>query len=300
MKSLLVVGGTGFIGHHIIKEAKKKNFSITSISLNKIKKKKFHKGVKYIRADISNIKNLKKKINKKFDYVINAGGYGEHPDYGKEGDKLIKSHFYGLINILKVLPLGKIKKFIQIGSSAEYGLAKSPLKENINCKPNSPYSFAKLSSTYFLINLYKKKKFPVTILRLFQVYGSGQDNNRILPFLINNCIKDKKFLTTKGEQLCDFCHIEDIVKAIFKSLSLKKIDGEIINLGSGKPIKIKFLINLVKKLVGKGKPKFGGLKYKKDTNMKNFPSVQKAKKKLNWSPKVDLIQGLTRTINSYK
>lgn len=300
MRSLLVVGGTGFIGYHIIKEAKKKNFLITSLSLNKPKKKRFHKGVKYIKADISKLLNLKKKISKKFNYVINAGGYGINPSYGKEGDRLIKVHFNGLINLLKVLHISEIKKFIQIGSSSEYGKANSPLKETLICKPNSPYSYAKLSSTNFLINLFKKKKFPVTVLRLFQVYGPKQDKNRIVPFLIDNCLKNNEFLTTKGNQLCDFCHIEDVVKAIFKSLSSKKVDGEIINIGTGKPIKIKSIIKLVKKFIGRGKPKFGGLKYKIGTNMKNFPNVLKAKRKLNWSPKVTLLNGLKRTIKSHK
>ena len=51
------------------------------------------------------------------DYVINAGGYGTHPEFGKNGDLLIKNHFLGLVNILKVLKIKEIKKFIQIGSS---------------------------------------------------------------------------------------------------------------------------------------------------------------------------------------
>ena len=232
--------------------------------------------------------------------MINAGGYGLQPNYGKEGDKLIKVHFNGLINLLKVLHISEIKKFIQIGSSSEYGKANSPYKETHFCRSNSPYSYAKLSSTRFLINLFKKKKFPVTVLRLFQVYGPNQSINRILPFLIDNCLKNKEFLTTEGNQLCDFCHIDDVVKAIFKSLSSKKVDGEIINIGTGKPIKIKFLIKLVKKLIGKGKPKFGGLKYKTGTNMKNFPNVLKAKRTINWSPKITLLNGLKRTIKSYQ
>ena len=70
----------------------------------------------------------------------------------------------------------------------------------------------------FLLHLYQTQKFPVVILRLFQVYGSNQTNDKILPFLIKNCKKDKKFLTTSGKQYCDFCHIDDVVNAIFKEL----------------------------------------------------------------------------------
>lgn len=300
MKNLLVIGGTGFIGYHVIKEAKKRGFKVYSISLNHPKKKRFHKGVKYIKADITNYQQLKKKINENFIYVINAGGYGVHPNFGKEGDELIKNHFFGLINIIKVLNLKSIKKFVQIGSSAEYGKKKSPLKEIYKCNPNTPYSIAKFLSTNLLLNLSKKKMLPVTVLRLFQVYGPKQDSNRIIPFLIKNCINDRKFPTTKGLQLCDFCYIEDVIRAIFKALNNKSKNGEIINIGSGRPIKIKNIIQLITKLIGKGKPIIGALNYKKGTNMKNYPNIQKAKRILNWRPMIDIKHGIEKTLISYK
>ena len=299
MKRLLIIGGTGFLGYHIIKEAKKRNFKITSISLRNPKLKRFHKGITYIKADISNFEILRKKIIKKFDYVINAGGYGLHPDFGKKGNTLIKNHFGGLKNVLKIIETKKVKKFIQIGSSAEYGKAKSPFKENVKCFPNTPYSIAKLASTNVLLNLYLNENFPVTICRLFQVYGPKQDENRIIPFLIKNCKINKKFFTTSGKQFCDFCYIDDVVKAIFKILFSKKTNGEIINIGSGKPTQIKKIIYMVRKIIGKGQPIFGALKYKKNTNMRNFPDIRKAKEQLNWHPKVKLLDGLKKTIKSF-
>lgn len=301
MKKILVIGGTGFIGFHIIKQAKKKGFNVYSISLNKPKAYRYHKGVKYIKVDFSNFENLKEKLtNNTFDYVINAGGYGEHPDFGRKGDHLIKSHVYGMVNLLQIIKNKKIKKFIQIGSSSEYGKVKSPIHEKAKCQPNTPYSIAKISCTNILLNLYFNEKFPVTIFRLFQVYGPKQDKNRILPYIIKNCLENKSFKTTSGKQYNDFCYIDDVVNAIFKSLSIKKTNGQIINLGSGKPIKILNLITLVNKLVGKGRPSIGGLKYKKGINMKNFPSIKKAKKILNWHPKIKLNDGLKSTIKSFK
>jgi len=300
LNNLLVIGGTGFIGYHIIKSAKKKGFRITSISLNKPKKIRYLKKIKYIKADISNFRSLKKKMKTNYDFVVNAGGYGAHPDFGKKGNKLIKSHFNGLINILRILDLKKVKKFVQIGSSAEYGNINSPLKESAVCKPNTPYAVAKLLCTNILQELYLKSNFPVTILRFFQVYGPHQDDNRVVPFLINKCIKDKKFSTTKGNQLCDFCYIDDAIDAIFKSLNKKKSNGEIINIGSGSPIKIKKLIKKIVKLAGKGRPEIGILKYKKGTNMKNFASIYKAKKKLGWQPNTKLHEGFIKTINYFK
>ena len=300
MKKILVVGGTGFIGFHVIKEAKRRNWKITSISLNKPKKKRFHKNVKYIFVNIEKFNLLKKNLKGNFDFIINAGGYGQHPNFGKSGEKLFKSHFLGLVNLVKIFSKKKVKKLIQIGSSAEYGNAKSPQIETFPCKPNSPYALTKLSCTNFLKNFNKIYNFPAVILRFYQVYGPYQDTNRLLPQVIENCLKNKKFPVTKGQQHCDFCFVDDVVKAIFKALQSKKAEGEIINIGSGKPIRIKKIINLTQKLIKKGTPEFGKIKYKKNINMRSFPNIKKAKKIINWSPKINIYKGLNLTINTYK
>ena len=79
-----------------------------------------------------------------------------------------------------------------------------------------------------------------------------------------------------------------------------KSNGEVINIGYGKPLKIKDSINLVCKLIGKGQPLFGKLKYKKDTNMKLYPDIRKAKKIIGWTPKINFFQGIKKTITTYK
>ncbi len=300
MRKILVIGGTGFIGYHVITEAKKRKWDITSISLNKPKKKRYHKNVNYKQVDIKDFKSLKKKINSKYDFVVNAGGYGKHPESSKSGKKLFNSHFLGIVNLVNILSKKKLKKFIQIGSSAEYGKAKSPQRENSVCLPKTYYALAKFSCTNFLQNFYQVNSFPATILRFFLVYGPKQDKNRILPQLIENCLKNKAFATTKGEQYCDFCYIDDAVRAIFKTLTSKKTDGEIINIGSGKPLQIKKVIKQIVKTIGSGKPLFGKIKYKKNTNMRLYPNITKAKKILKWKPKLNFLKGLNLTINSYR
>ena len=113
MKKLLVVGGTGFIGYHLLRRQKRK-YQLFSISLNKPKKIRNILGVKYIFADISKYKVLKTKLNISFDYVINAGGYGNHPEFGESGDLLIKNHYQGLINLLRTLKFKRLKSLFKL------------------------------------------------------------------------------------------------------------------------------------------------------------------------------------------
>ena len=84
---------------------------------------------------------------------------------------------------------------------------------------------------------------PVTILRLYLVYGPKQDVNRIIPITIFNSIKNKKFDCSSGKQLRDFIYIDDVIEAIIKTLKMR-VSREIINIGSGHPITIKKIIKL--------------------------------------------------------
>lgn len=297
MKKLLIVGGTGFIGYHTAKKALKSGWEVTSFSLNKPIKQRHLNGVKYVICDISKKKNLEKKIKESFTFVINLGGYIDHTN----DRKIYKSHFEGLKNLCEIFSSKKIKTFIQIGSSVEYGNQKSPHLENKNkITLKSNYAKAKFFATKLALDLYKKKKFPIVVLRLYQVYGPRQKDNRLIPSLIKSCLNKKNFPCTDGSQLRDFVYINDVVSSFFKCYDNKKTYGQIFNIGSGKPKKIKSIINLIKNQIGFGLPEFGKIKIRSDENSKLFPNINKAKKLLRWSPKINLQKGIKYTIQDLK
>ena len=294
-KKILILGGTGFIGYHLAKASLKKGFKVISLSKNKPKKKRYLKRVKYIIADISNINSIKKKIKGDFQYIVNLAGYVDHSNK----IKTFKSHYLGCKSISDFFLQKKIKKFIQVGSSMEYGLAKSPQKENFKCMPKSSYGKAKFLSTKYLLDLYRKKKFPVTIVRLYQVYGPYQDLNRFLPIIINSCKDNKDFPCSHGKQFRDFLYINDLIDAIFLILKNPKAEGEIFNLGFGKPLKIKNIINKILSYYKSGNPQFGKIKLRKEEQIKIYPDIYKARSILKWKPKVNFLKGLHKTIQYY-
>ncbi len=298
-KKILIVGGTGFIGYHLAKTSLKKGWQVTSISSNPPKKIRYLSKVEYIRCDITNKKLLKKSIRKHFDYVVNLGGYIDHSNK----KKTLKSHYEGCKNLTEIFLQKTPLSFIQIGSSLEYGTSNSPQKENIKCNLRSIksiYGKAKLLSSRYVINLFKKKNFPSTVLRPYLVYGPRQDVKRFLPITITGCIKNKKFPCSKGDQLRDFLYVDDAVEAVTKSLTNKNARGQIINIGSGKPRKIKNVIEKVKKISKGGYPQYGIFKQRKFEIPKLYPNVEKAKNKINWIAKISFEKGLKKTINSYK
>tara|TARA_B110000027_G_scaffold60249_1_gene64913 strand:- start:1938 stop:2849 length:912 start_codon:yes stop_codon:yes gene_type:complete len=298
-KKILIIGGTGFLGYHLAKKCLLKKWDVTSISTNRPKKVRFLSKVKYIILDITNKKILLKKIKSNYDYIVNLGGYVNHT----EKLKTYQSHYNGSKNLIDFFLNKKIKSFLQVGSCVEYGKNKSPQSEKIvtNIKDlKSSYGRAKLSATNYLLKKNKTDNFPGNIIRLYLVYGPRQDFNRFIPLIIKGCLGNANFPCSSGKQWRDFLYIDDAVNAIIKCLLSRNLQGEILNIGSGKPKKIKRVIHLIKSLIKLGNPSFDKIKMRSDEINSLYPNIKKANKKLDWMPKVKFNDGIAKTINFYK
>ena len=140
----------------------------------------------------------------------------------------------------------------------------------------------------------------MTILRLYLAYGPYQDINRFIPIIIDGCLRDINFNSSKGTQKRDFIYVSDVIDIIIKSLNSKKTNGQILNIGSGRPIKLKKIIESIKKIIKKGKPIYGKIGLRKDEILNIYPSMQKVKRILKWHPKVEFTVGLKKTIQYYE
>lgn len=300
IQNLLILGGTGFIGHHLAQKAVNIGFNTSVISLNLPTERRKVDDVNYISADITNLLDLKEKLPEQIDYVVNLSGYINHSSYLEEGCEVINSHLGGLQNLIALIDWKKLKRFIQVGSSDEYGHNVAPQNEEMSADPISSYSYSKFAANELLKMLYKTESFPVVMLRLFLVYGPGQDNERFLPQIIEACLSDSTFPVSLGNQLRDFCYIDDIVNGIILSLRTEGIEGEIINLASGKAQSILGVINFVKNSVGKGNPQFGKIPYRRNENMELYADIKKATELLEWKQEVSFEQGITKTIDYYR
>ena len=298
-KKILIIGGTGFLGYHLAKKCLLKKWKVTSISTSNPKKIRFLPKVKYLIADITKKKQLFNKIKSNYDFVVNFGGYVNH----NEKLKTFKSHYIGCKNLADIFKKKKLKSFIQIGSSVEYGKTKSPQNENKKIEVErlkSTYGKAKLMATNYLLKLNNRYNFPCTILRLYLVYGSHQDNNRLIPHTLNQCLNDNAFMCSAGKQYRDFLFVDDLIKAIFKCLNTKSSIGEIINIGTGKPLKVKKVILAIKKRINLGNPIFGKIPLRKDEILSLYPNVSKATKILKWIPETSFKKGIETIIKHYK
>lgn len=298
MKKLLVIGGSGFLGSHFASAATKE-YEVYSLSKNRLSKEEENHKVNYLYCDLRDKKKLDALVDNDFSYVMNFGGYVDHSHFSQSGNEVIDSHFGGLLNILSILDFSKIESFVNIGTGDEYWGENSPMREFYEGKPYSCYSFSKMISNKLLHFLNEFEGLKTLNIRLFLVYGPGQANNRFLPQVINSCLKNETFNVSPGEQIRDFAYIDDIVEGLLIAMKSTNFFGETFNLASGKPLKIKNLVETVVEILGKGKPVFGGLEYRHNEQMSLYADITKAYEELGWSPKTNIEEGLQKTIDSY-
>jgi nucleoside-diphosphate-sugar epimerase len=300
-EELLVTGGTGFIGHALVNEAVKRGYATTILSLNEVSSDRQIKGVRYLFADMTSKTELARALgNNEFGYIVNLGGYIDHSKYLSGGRAMIDVHYAGVLNLLECLNWPAIRSFVQVGSSDEYGNLPAPQLEEMCEQPISSYSVGKVAATRTLQMLHRVENFPAVILRLFLVYGQGQDQKRFLPQIIKGCLNDEAIPTSLGDQLRDFCFIDDIVEGIFLALKSPGAQGEIINLASGQPVSIRTVIQTVRETIGQGQPQFGAVAYRPGENMALYADINKAADLLAWTPTISLAEGLKKTIQYYE
>lgn len=236
MIKILITGGQGFIAKNIIKELKKlKKYQIYATSRKNLKKEK---SVNWIK-----IKNLKSSsINQfNFDIVLDLAWY-DLDNYNSKTH--LKQVFEHLIFYKKLIKNNKKVNIFSFGTCLEYGLREGKLSENFKSDPKINYAKGKDLLRKKIMSLRKRYNYSINWLRLFYIYGEGQEKKKIYTQFINAIKSKKKFFPmSKGTQKRDYINIKKVVRIIIILLN-KNINGGIINLCTGKPISV---IQLVKK-----------------------------------------------------
>lgn len=299
-RKVLVVGGRGFIGRVLVEKLQSMNAKVISIGVNRLKEWDDSFG-RHLIVDLLDVGELKRHLKPcPFDYVFNLGGYIDHSPYFKGGRSVIDVHYTGTLNLIDSINTNYLRAFVQVGSSDEYGCGGPPQSEDQPEMPISPYSAAKVGISHFIRALARAEGFPGVVARLFLVYGPGQECHRFIPQVIRGCINDEDFPASQGEQLRDFCYVDDVVFGLLLCAVEPRVHGQVINIASGRQISIRSVVQMIVRMTGGGKPRFGAHPYRPMENMALYANVEKAKIMLGWQAETSLNEGLRITIEWYR
>ncbi len=243
LMKILVTGATGFIGNHVVRELLKNNYNVIATSSNENKANAFpwFKDVEYKSFNLSKFENSLNYYNffQKPDAIIHLAWEGL-PNYNSLfhiEENLFRHYFF-----LKNLVSNGAQDITVTGTCLEYGFQEGKLNEELPALPANSYAIAKDSLRKFLEQLQLNISFSLKWIRLFYMYGEGQNPNSILSQLEKALIENSGvFNMSAGDQQRDYLPVEKVAEYIVKIAVQKETEG-IINCCSGVPITINELV----------------------------------------------------------
>ncbi len=302
---ILVTGGAGFIGSHIVDRYIELGHDVTVIdNLSTGKKDNINPEADKFYTPINNIGGgLDQIISQgKFDVINHHAAQTSVIASMKDFSFDAEINILGTLNLLKIAIKHKVKKFIFASSGgAIYGLADVPTNENSYPFPRSPYGISKLAIELYLSIFQEHYGLNYTSLRYSNVYGPRQryDGEAGVIAIFTNAMLNGQSPTIFGDGFHerDYIYVDDVVEANIKALT--KGDNEAINIGTGITTTTQELFNFIKKATGfNGIPVYGA---KRPGDIwKSGLDISKAKEILGWEPKIKLEEGISQTVDYFK
>lgn len=297
---VLVTGGAGFIGSHVVDRLVNEGYAIRvldNLSTGKLDNIQSHLRsgkVDFVKGDIRNVLKVSESLDG-VSYVIHMAALVSVPLSIENPNSTFDINLLGTLNLLRSSIAKCIDKFVFISSCAVCGDPESlPVTEQARPNPISPYAESKLIGERYCLGFSERQLLQSVVLRFFNVYGPRQginDYSGVITRFIDRC-KHGLPLTIydDGSQTRDFVNVRDVAEAVLASIKCKT-DGEVFNIGSGKPTSISALAKTIIRLTGKEtrvyyeKPRAGDIK-------DSYADITKAKTLLGYTPKVSLKDGL--------
>jgi nucleoside-diphosphate-sugar epimerase len=310
-KVWLIFGGSGFVGTNLILNLIKKNKIIcvdinkkNNTNLLKLLSKNEKKKIKIINKSIIKYNDLESIFrNQCFDIIVNLAALTSVNETSLNPKKTLLTNVKGFENILQLMKRYKKNKIIYASSCAVYGENRYKNNEKTKLNPKSFYGKTKIENEKIASEYYNKYKISSVGMRFSNIYGRHQRYNSLYSAVITkwiNLIKYKKSVIFHDNKniLRDFCHVNDVVSSI--KLSYKYIEkrekADLFNIAYGRSISLKILFKNILKFLQKKdknmKPEIKLAKTPKENIIVSKISIEKAKIKLNYKPKISIIQGL--------
>ena len=300
---ILITGGLGQVGSYL-GERFSENHEVMVLDnfSNNLKDPKFSPDVKIIRDDLRNQKAVN-ELADETDVIIHTAAQIsvnrsiEDPIYDAD------NNINGTLNLLEAARRSDVKRFIYISSAAVYGKPKRlPIDEEHPTNPLSPYGLSKLTGERYTLLYYNLYGLPTVCVRPFNIFSPRQNPNSPYSGVITKFIErirnnQNPIIFGDGNQTRDFVYIEDVVDAIFSAIENKRAVGELFNIGTGKPIRITELANMIIKVSNKNlEPAFAPAQV--GEIRESYADITKAKKVLGFTYKYTLEQGLKLCISN--
>jgi len=301
MQKALVIGGSGFIGSHLVKLLSSKGFKPMVFDIAPLSK---HLKAEYVKGNITNYSSLQKAMAG-CDTVFHLAALASVPESVENPVLYNGINVSGTLNVLEAARQQNVKRVVFASSCSVYGLQKPPHKESMQPMPLSPYALNKLVGEQYMRMYSQLYSLDTVSLRFFNVFGPGQalkgSYSSVVPAFLESLLgKGQAKIFGSGKQRRDFVFVKDVAGACLLAATAKqKLEGKVFNVGSGKGTSVLELFNALKKTSGsQKKPVF--LPSREGDAPNAFADVRSASKALGFKAGYSLEQGLKETVDWFR
>jgi nucleoside-diphosphate-sugar epimerase len=254
--------------------------------------------VEVIHGDLLELDALKQQLEKtQPEICIHLAWYAEPGKYwgSEENLKMLTA----TLQLASCMAKQGCRKFVGTGTCVEYDTDLGYLSESTPTRPRSLYAAAKLASYNMLTEFAARVHMDFAWARLFQPYGPYEDSHRLVPSIISSLLQNRRARLTKGEQIRDFLHVEDVAAAIWAVTESKLLGA--VNVGSGAPVSVHDLAARIGDILGRQDLlKFGALPMSPAEPKFICANNARLRENTSWVPRFDLEKGLRHTITWWK
>ena len=323
-KTILITGGAGFIGSHVVRRMVTKypktqivNLDVLTYAgnLDNVSDIANEPNYTFIKGDVTDVSFIKSLFeNYNFDAVIHLAAESHVDNSIKNPLGFAETNVMGTLNLLEASRNHwkddlKKKCFYHISTDEVFGSLgiEGAFTEETSYDPRSPYSASKASSDHFVRAYFHTYKLPVILSNCSNNYGPSQYPEKLVPLFIKNIVENKPLpIYGKGENIRDWLYVEDHATAIDLILQQGKI-GETYAIGGNNEIRnidlVQNLIQVTDRLLGRNEgASLSLISYVPDRLGHDYRyaiDTSKIQKELNWKPSTPYNEGIEKTINFY-
>jgi nucleoside-diphosphate-sugar epimerase len=308
-KRVLITGGAGFIGSSLAKRLlpEYEVVILDNLHRNALAHTDLLQHVEFIQADVRDTEKVRKAV-KGCNIVVHMASIAGVDTVMKNPVLTMQVALKGTINVLEAaFEEGNIERFVDFSTSEVFGQYAFKVHEgdisHLGAVGEARWTYAvsKLATEHLAISYYKQFGFPACSVRPFNIFGPGQvGEGAIHHFIVRALRGEDLIIHNDGSQIRSWCYIDDIVEGVVLTLTKKEAVGEVFNIGN--PKNTITIYQLAKEIIrlSESKSRIRFVEWPFADVELRIPDISKAKKLLGFEPKVDLEDGLLRTIAWYK
>ena len=296
MKSVLVTGASGFIGRHTLDPLIRKNYQIHAVNFSGDPRVQ-HPNITWHSLNLHDSSATKKLLTQiRATHLLHLAWYAKPTDYWTS--QLNLEWLISSVNLLNAFIQSGGKRAVFAGTCAEYDWKYGHCEElQTPCQPTAFYGISKYSLSMICKNIVEQHNLSFAWGRLFFLFGTHEYPQRLVPSVINSLINRNKYTVMNGQKVRDFLFVTDVADAL-ASLLDTEVTGA-VNIGSGIPLTIKEIVNLVADKLQANQY----ITYQDNIAASDHvvtADVTRLANEVKWSPQFSLDDALDRTIEWWK